>query len=139
VLLHGVALLVQGCACAPPLGFGDSLCGVAGPDCAPVALVPDCAPVALEAPVALLGVALSCALDGVAGVDGVVVVVWVVCVVVLLLAGCWLFWPELLVLLWEPMLAPDWLLVVSVLVLCASASVPVKSRPAARIDNFFMV
>ena len=43
------------------------------------------------APVALFGVALSCVLDGVAGADGVVVVVWVVLVgvvvVVVLLEG----------------------------------------------------
>ena len=103
VLLQGVAPLVQGWACAPPFAFGLSDCGVAG--------------VALEEPVALLGVALSCVLDGVAGVEGEVVVVVVDCVVLLVLDG---------------------LLVVSVLVLCASASVPVNIRPAARIDNFFI-
>jgi hypothetical protein len=75
VLVQGVALLAHG-AVEVPFAFGVaalSLCGV------------------VAAPVALLGVALSCALDGVAGVEGVVVVVWVVLlgvvVVVVLLDG----------------------------------------------------
>jgi hypothetical protein len=76
--------------------------------------------------VELLGIALSCVLDGVAGVDGVVVVVWVVvlgvAVVVVLVLGV-----VVVVVLW---------LVASVL--CASASVPVNSKPAARIEIFFM-
>jgi hypothetical protein len=70
VLLHGVALLAHGVVAAAPLGFAElSLCGVA---------------VEEAAPVELLGVALSCALDGVDGVDGVVVVV-----VVVVLLGVW--------------------------------------------------
>lgn len=74
---------------------------------------------------------MSCALDGVAGVAGVLVVVvlWVVefgvVVVVVLLDGV-----VVVVVLW---------LAASVLVLCASASVPVRSSPAARIDTFFMI
>jgi hypothetical protein len=114
-LLQGVALLVQGCVCAPPLAFGESLCGVAGVTAEPAA--PDCDPLMDEdeaLPVELLGVALSWVLEGVAGLELVVVVDC--CVVVV----------------------DDGLLVVSVLVLCASASVPVRSRPAARIDTFFM-
>ena len=146
VLLQGVALEAQGVVCGPPLAFGESLCGVAGamlepvepvegvvaapveeepieePLCEPVVLLfmpvdeePMLLPVAV--PVELFGVALSWVLDGVEGVEGEVVVV-VLCVVVVL--------------------APVWPLAVSVLVLCASASVPVRSRPAARIDTFFI-
>jgi hypothetical protein len=88
-------------------------------------------------PVVLLGVALSWVLDGVAGVEGDVVVVVLCFVVVVVLDGVWLLWSEL-VEPWDPRLLPDWLLVVSELVLCASASVPVKSRPAAKIDTFFI-
>jgi hypothetical protein len=73
VLLHGVALLAHGVVAAAPLGFAElevSLCGVA---------------VVEEAdPVELLGVALSCALEGVDGVDGLLVVV-----VVVVLLGVW--------------------------------------------------
>jgi hypothetical protein len=81
---------------------------------------------------------LSCALDGVAGVEGVVVVVWVVLlgvvVVVVLLLGV-----LVVVVLWAALLASlDGVVVLVELVLCASASVPVRSRPAARIDTFFM-
>ncbi len=78
---------------------------------------------------------MSWVLDGVAGLEVVVVVCLVVVVV---LAGLWLFTSELLVLCEPMLLAPDWLLVVSVLVLCASANVPVRSNPAARMDTFFM-
>ncbi len=85
-------------------------------------------PVAL--PVELLGVALSCALDGVDGLEGAVVVVVVVCFVVVVAD-----WPFMSVLV---ELCADGLLVVSVLVLCASARVPVRSKPAARMDTFFI-
>jgi hypothetical protein len=119
VLVQGVALLAHGAVV--PLGFelgvaALSLCGVA-------------------VPVALLGVALSCALDGVAGVEGVVVVVWVVLlgvvVVVVLLLGV-----EVVVVLCALFISLE--LDGVVVVLCASANVPVRSRPAARIDTFFM-
>jgi hypothetical protein len=167
VLVQGVEPLAQGVVCAPPLAFGLSLCGVAGvaldpvapveepvlevplmdePDCGvvlplvaeldgleevPLIEDPDCELLELpfiveeDEPVVLLGVALSWVLDGVEGVEGELVVVVVCFVVVVSVEGVVL-------------LAPDWLLVVSVLVLCASASVPVRSRPAATIDNFFM-
>lgn len=81
------------------------------------------------APVALFGVALSWLLDGVAGVEGVVVVVvWVVLVgvvvVVVLLLGV-----EVVVVLWAAFMSLE--LDGVVLVLCASANVPVRSKPAA--------
>jgi hypothetical protein len=74
--------LLDGVADAP-----ESLCGVA-------------------VPVVLLGVALSCTLDGDAGVEGVVVVLCVVLLSVVVLLGV-------------------------VAVLCARAMVPVRSNPAA--------
>ena len=120
MLVHGVALLAHGAVVPLGLELGVaelSLCGV------------------VAAPVELLGVALSCVLDGVAGVEGVVVVVWVVLlgvvVVVVLLLGV-----VVVVVLCALFMSLE--LDGVVLVLCASANVPVRSRPAARIDTFFM-
>lgn len=123
--LHGVALLSHGLLVPPFAGL--SLSGVAGVVVAPAAPVvllwpaaPDISVEVPVTPVELLGVALSCVLDGVAGLAGVLVVVWDDwLVVVVLLCGFWL--------------------AVSVLVLCASAIVPASIKLAARIDAFFMV
>lgn len=130
-----VVLLVPPCLYASVAGFAhgwsawELLEGVVGAAPLGVAEVSPCGVAVVEAaaPVELLGVALSCALDGVDGVDGVVVVV----VVVLLLGVC-----VVVVLLGVVALC---VVVLVVLVLCASAIVPVRSRPAARTETFFMV
>ena len=80
--------MLDGVAAEP----AESLCGVA-------------------VPVVLLGLALSCMLDGDAGVDGVVVVDCVVVLSVVVLLGA--------------------VLLGVVAVLCARAMVPVRSKPAA--------